>query len=289
MTESDFWTFVIPNTAFGVFGILAGPALTTRDAVGSTAVWSQLPRVLVWNWLNLTVFDLANQRLSESAAEDALNKPWRAIPAGLLTPTQMRRVLLATLPVVLAVNYALGAWHETALLFVLTWMYNDLRGGDEDFVLRNLIIGFAFALYNGGSLRIACGDECSVTMAGHRWTALISAVIFSTMHIQDLKDVAGDKARNRRSAPLILGEGIARWTIAVPVLAWSVLCPLYLGVGLLNYVMPVLLGVGVAFCTLSSQSHEADRRSWQYWAVWLMCLYLLPLSKNHGMLSRLSI
>ena len=33
--------------------------------------------------------------------------------------------------------------------------------------------------------------------------------------------LAGDRARNRRTLPLVLGDWIARWTIAVPVMIWS--------------------------------------------------------------------
>ena len=199
-----------------------------------------------------------------------------------MTSLQMRRVLLAALPAILATNYALGAWQETALLFGLTWMYNDLGGGDENFILRNLIIGLAFGLYNGGSLRIASGANHPVSAIGLRWVAMVSMVIFSTMHIQDLKDVAGDQARNRRSAPLVLGDSVVRLTIAVPVLVWSVLCPLYLGVDLLGFALPITLGSWVAFRTLWMRGKEADCRSWCIWAGWLVCLYGLPLVKAYG-------
>ena len=102
------------------------------------------------------------------------------------------------------------------------------------------------------------------------------------MHIQDLKDAAGDRARNRQSAPLVLGDGLARWTIAVPILVWSVLCPLYLRLGMLAYVLPVTIGAYVAFRTLWMRGHQADRTSWYILAFWLISLYTLPLVKAHN-------
>ena len=280
-TESDFGTFVIPNTAFGIVGALAGPVLTTNDTISFSVGFLRLPRVLMWNWLNLAVFDLANQRLPDSAKEDQCNKPWRPVPAGYITLTQVRRLLLFALPAVLAATFLLGAWEETALLFVLTWMYNDLLGGEEHFLLRNAIIAVAFSLYNGASLRLACGREAVVHGVGYCWLIIISAVIFSTMHIQDLKDVVGDEARKRKSAPLVLGNGVARWTIAVPCVAWSILCPLFLGVGPMTIIPLTGLGAYIAFRTIWLRDSRADRLSWYFWAGWLICLYTVPLIRAY--------
>lgn len=235
-------TFVVPDTVFGIAGALAGPLLTRNESPSLLVILSRLPQVLLYNWANLLIFDLANQRLPEAVVEDALNKPWRPLPTGRITIPQTRRLLLASLPIVLAVNWSMSAWEETILLFSLTWMYNDLKGGEEDFIVRNLIIGLAFGLYNGGALKIACGVDHSITAQGYYWLVLISGVIFTTMQIQDLKDQVGDQARGRRSAPLVLGDAAARWTIAIPVIVWSIVCPLFLGLGFFGYLVPC--GVG---------------------------------------------
>ena len=289
LTESDFWTFLIPDTAFGIFGALAGPVLTTDKTTSFSAVLTRIPYVLLWNWLNLLIFELANQRSPGAVAEDTLNKPWRPIPAGNVTPAQMRGLLLSAIPIVLAVNFFLGAWQETALLFGLTWMYNDLQGGDDNFILRNLIISVAFGLYNEGSLRVGCGAGHAPHETGFRWILIVSAVIFSTMHIQDLQDTAGDQARNRQTAPLVLGDSLARWTVAVPILAWSVLCPLYLRLGLLAFVLPVMVGTFVAFRTVWMRGPQTDRMSWHIWAFWLISLYVLPLAKDHNVFLKISL
>lgn len=285
-TESDFATFVIPDTVFGVFGALAGPVLTKNEAPDLLIILARVPRVLLYNWANLLVFDLANQRLPEAVEEDMWNKPWRPLPSGRITMPQTRRLLLTSLPVVLAINWALGAWEETALLFALTWMYNDLKGGEEDFVVRNLIIGFAFGLYNGGALKIACGVKQSITAPGYSWIVLISCVIFTTMHIQDMKDQVGDKARGRRSAPLVLGDAVARWTIAVPIVVWSVVCPLFLKVGLPGYLITCVLGFLIVARIFIWRSIDADRTTWKLWTAWTALLYMLPVMKSPFAFSR---
>ena len=126
--------------------------------------------------------------------------------------------MLFSLPAVLAVNWIVGIWEETILISARTWMYNDLGGGDQDFVTRKLLIGCGFGVYNRVALRIACGGDHEITRLGYQWIAPICCVVFTRMQVQDMKDQKGDRARGRRSIPLAFGDWVAWWTIAVPVL-----------------------------------------------------------------------
>ena len=262
--------------------------LTTNPSPHPGIILSRLPLVILFNWANLLVFDLANQRHPNAVVEDALNKPWRPLPTGRISVSDTRRLLLFSLPVVLAVNWILGAWEETVLLFALTWMYNDLEGGDQDFVTRNLIIGCAFGLYNRGALRVACGEGHQVTKLGYQWVVLISCVIFTTMQVQDMKDQDGDRTRGRRSVPLTIGNRAARWTIAVPVLTWSIVCPLFLGLGYPGYLATGGFGTVIAWRIWLLQDVQADRKTWKLWTAWTALLYILPLLKNHSFIDDLS-
>jgi 4-hydroxybenzoate polyprenyltransferase len=277
---SDISTFVVPDTAFGVLGALSGPRLTTNSSPDTIAILSRLPVAALYIWLNVLVFELANQRLPEAVIEDALNKPWRPLPNGLITPVQTRRFLMGVLPVILGISYFMGVWKETSLLFTLTWMYNDLKGGDENFIVRNIIIGAAFAVYNEGALRIACGPGQVPTKEAYIWTAVVSGVIFSTMHVQDMQDQDGDRAKGRHSAPLILGDYVARWTVAVPVVLWSFICPFMWDIGILGWVSPIAVGSVIAVRELWLREPVADHNTWVLWACWLSCLYLLPFLKE---------
>ncbi|RYP00599.1 hypothetical protein DL764_006473 [Monosporascus ibericus] len=91
---------------------------------------------------------------------------------------------------------------------VLTWLNNDLREGDESFVERNAITAIAFGVYNTGPVKVAVGPETArdgtlfldLTTRGMLWAAIVSAVIFTTIQVQDLRDPECDRARGRRSA-----------------------------------------------------------------------------------------
>ncbi|KAI4244343.1 MAG: hypothetical protein L6R40_003069 [Gallowayella cf. fulva] len=280
-TESDVLTFVVPNTVFGIFGGLSGLLTDTTTVHPDTnRIISHLPKVVAFNWLNLLVFDIANQRLPAAIDEDSLNKPWRPLPMKRISPDAAHILLLSTIPVVLLATYGLGAGPESALLITLTWMYNDLGGGDKDYWVRNGIIASAFAVYNAGSLKLAVGEGSTVSSNGLQWIAMISGVIFTTMHVQDLKDQAGDQQRGRRTLPLVLGDAVARWTIVGPLVIWAVLGPFYWRMGTGGFLLTGGLAALVAIRLLRWRDAKADSKSWKLWALWTATLYFLPLLES---------
>ncbi|KXH40886.1 hypothetical protein CSIM01_08373 [Colletotrichum simmondsii] len=120
-TESNFATFVVPNTAFGLLGGLTGAPLTSGHT-STLSIVQRFPLVVTFNWYSVLIFDLANQRGPESVAEDLANKPWRPIPAGKVTPEQTRKAMLVAIPAVLALNYVLDVWKEGVFILILTWL-----------------------------------------------------------------------------------------------------------------------------------------------------------------------
>ena len=274
-TESNFPTFVVPNTAFGILGASSGLCLTTQESPSSTKLLQRLPLVILFNWSNVLIFDFANQRLPESVEEDLANKPWRPLPAGRVTSEQTRRLMLIGIPIVLALNFTFGVWEETSLIFILTWLYDDLKGGDE--IIRDFIIAVAFELYNMGSLKLAISAQTEITTQGYTWILIISGVILTTMQLQDLKDQAGDRGRGRRTIPLLLGEGISRWSIAIFVLIWSGCCAFFWELRPWAYALPAMLGGFVAFRAVWRRTSEEDSRTWKLWCLWMIVLYVLPI------------
>ena len=277
-TLSDIKTFVIPETSFGLLGALAGPPLTNNRAPDIQAIMRRTPQVLVWTWLNTLIFDLANQRLPDSIREDAINKAWRPLPAGRISASETRRLLLQSIVIVVFISWCLGAAEETVLLLGLDWMYNDLGGADESYIVRNLILSAAYACYGSGALRIASlGEDFCWNSVTYRWTAMTSAIIFTTMQVQDLKDQDGDRVRLRKTMPLVWGDKVARWTVAAPVILWSFVCPAFWALDACGYIAPLVLGMTVAIRVVQSRSKEADTLTWKIWGFWLMSLYSLPL------------
>jgi hypothetical protein len=279
LTKDDFPTFVCPNTLFGVFSALSRSMMTDNSNTVMDTLW-RLPWIILFNWSNLVIFNFANQRLPSAVEEDRLNKPWRPVPSGRMTSNQVRLAMLVAIPAVLGFNhFVLHVGLETVLLFVLNWIYNDLGGGDEDWILRNAIIAAAFWLYNSGSTRVAAMTSASpnpsLNAVGLIWTTVVSAIIMTTMHVQDLKDQDGDRVKKRSTAPIVLGDYLSRWTLAVPIPLWSLFCAYYWKMGLLG-LAPVGLGVFVAWRCVNIPEKSSDRKTWQLWALWTVFLYTAP-------------
>ena len=146
--------------------------------------------VLLWTWVNVLIFDLANQRLPNSIIEDAINKSWRPIPAGMLSAAQARRLLLGNIPVVFFITFYIGGMEETVAMFVLTWMYNDLGGADESYVVRNFINALGFVCYSSGATRVACGHgQYFLNDEAYQWLVIIGGIVFTTLQAQDMGNV----------------------------------------------------------------------------------------------------
>ncbi|KAF1948661.1 hypothetical protein CC80DRAFT_583646 [Byssothecium circinans] len=275
ITVNDLKSIVAPETAFGICSALA-TSLTTNSSPQLVTVLSRLPHVILWNYLNVLLFDIANQRLPNSIVEDRVNKPWRPIPMGRLNEIEARRLLLGVLPVVFFASLWLGGVVETVALMVLTWMYNDLGAADEVYVVRNLVNAMGFMCYSAGSLNVAAGDY-TLTPKAYTWLIVVGLIIFSTLSMQDLPDVVGDAVRGRMTAPLVHGDSIARYTIALPIFFWSVYCPWFFDASVLGYTCSVVVGGYLAFRILFNRGVANDKISWKLWCVWTMVLYGLPL------------
>ncbi|KAI9876589.1 MAG: hypothetical protein M1830_006167 [Pleopsidium flavum] len=284
-TCNDLKSIVGPETAFGIFSALSGPLMTTNESPDFSTIVSRIPRVILWLWLNLLLFNISNQSLPGSVIEDSINKPWRPLPSKRLSLVQARRLLLAIIPAVFITTLYLGGMEVSVVLMVLTWMYNDLGGADENYVIRNLLNLFGFVCYSLGALMVACDQRrFSLTPAAYQWLTIVGLIVLTTLQTQDLSDQEGDRARGRRTIPLIMGDWTARWTIALPVVAWSFFCPAFWKLGIYSYIIPVAIGGLVAFRVLMIRSVAGDKLSWKMWCLWTVSLYLLPLCKNHTVL-----
>ncbi|KXX74509.1 Digeranylgeranylglyceryl phosphate synthase [Madurella mycetomatis] len=297
--ESDFITFAVPNTTFGILSALtpslltnassSSPSSTFLQPASPTHILQRLPFVLAFNISNLLVFDLANQRTERSVAEDVLNKPWRPILQGRITRDQTRRLMLAVIPAVMLLNHLLGAWAQGTGILVLCWVYNDQGGGDEA-VVREMVIAVAYGMFNSGSLVVAIGGDSNTSTTsssnkgshapselGWMWVAIVSGVIFTTMQVQDLKDQAGDRARGRKTICLHMGEGFSRTTIAFFVCFWSCACAYFWALGPLAFLFVAVTAAVVVMRVLVVRSPKGDACTWRLWCCWHASLYVLPV------------
>jgi hypothetical protein len=150
-----------------------------------------------------------------------------------------------------------------------------LRGGDEEFIERNLIIVMAISIFNTGSVKVAVGTEATpdstlfsgLTDTALVWAFIVSVVVFTTIQGQDLEDYAGDQVRCRRSAPIVLGDKLARWTRAMDRggadARLADLLRLVPGHGLDLSALQLLIGTYVALRSIIHPGFQSDKIPWR--------------------------
>ena len=276
-TVDDFVSIVLPNTSCGVAlplanGLLHRPA-TVQD------IMPRAPLVFLWVWANLLLFNMSNQSQPGAIVEDAANKPWRPIVSGRVSVQNIKYYIGAVRLGLFGISLALGGTGPSLFLQLLTFWYNDLRGGEE-WLVRNFLNAGGYLCFTVGAMQVARGTQTfGLSSAGLKWLGWISAVIACTMHIQDLYDQEGDRLRNRRTIPLVFGNAIARYSIAIPVAVWSFIAPVFWRLPIFGFLPPVTLGIIISARLLGNGKGNVayDRVTFVYWNAWLISIHMLPV------------
>lgn len=285
---NDLTSIVLPSTFFALFGGLA----CALDDSHTFAVHSHLPplghillsvpQVLWWAWINLLSFSINNQRSPQAVAEDALNKPWRPIPSRRLSSKSAAQLLPASHLSAIITSIALGNLTQCLGLIILGYMYNNRGGGDTSWLSRNVINAGGFTCFSSGALQVVLASYGSAMKIFGWWSFVIAAIIFTTVHTQDMYDQEGDATRNRRTVPLVIGDGPARISIAFAMAVWCWLSSWLWRSTWIGYVGPVSLGLTVMLRTLLYRSVVADKNTFRIWNLWLVSIYLLPVLRSVG-------
>ena len=276
-TCDDLLTIVLTNT-------ICGTALPmARDLVQHSGTILDLilrvPFTSCWIWVNLLLFNISNQSQPGAIPEDSLNKPWRPLPAGRLDSKHITKYKIATSLTALAISFRLGGISPCLCLQVLTFWYNDLRGGDH-WCSRNIINAGGYFCFVTGAMQVATGvQSLQYSDIGQKWLYCISIVVAGTIHIQDIYDQPGDRLRGPKTIPLILGDVVARYTVALPVLIFSFLAPAFWKLSPCGFLPTVILGgtVGIRLVGNAQRAVAHDKRTFIYWSCWIISIQLTPL------------
>lgn len=273
-TASDMTSVAIPSTLFALFNC-------TQMQTSIATFLERLPMTIFWMWLNLLASRVNNQQSASSLAEDKLNKPWRPIPSGRIQVDQARALGILVSAISLMMSFVIGRGvAQSILLLILGYIYNDLgRGSHRGVVVRDAINDAGFAAFASGALEVATGGRpVKLHVQGMMvWLGLLAAVVATTVHVLDMYDQEGDAADGRRTLPLVIGDGPARWTIMVAVLVWSVVCPLCWRASAASCVPVCLLGLLVAYRIVRRTSKADDRLTARFYNGWLVSLSALPM------------
>ena len=278
-TFSDLKTIVGPKTFFGIMNAMAVPVFGIGSAPQPSRVLPRFLAVALWTWINLLPFAIDNQRQPAAIKEDSVNKPWRPLPSKRLTPEQAGRMITILYPIAFLVSIFLGGLKQCIALIVLGYCYNDCGGSDVSWVTRNLINACGFICFSSGAMEVALGEPLTLKPRLVQWFLIIAGVVFSTVQTQDMYDQAGDSLRDRKTMPLVIGDGQARWVTGSAMSVWCVICPWYWKLNLGVSVLFAGFGGTIILRTFAKRSEVDDKRTFRLWNLWMVFVYSLPLIK----------
>lgn len=279
-TFTDIKTIIVPGFAFAIFTTRAAPVFDISPAPQTTEIVRRAAPAIFWLWINLLPFTIDNQRRPDSISEDRLNKPWRTMPSKRMTPSQARTLMFCLYPLALATSLRIGGTAQCLTLMALGFWYNDLHGADNSCVVRQLINACGFHEFTSGALDVLLGGrQQALPISLKLWLLVIAAIVFTTVQTQDMYDQLGDGLRGRRTIPLVAGDTLGRWSIAVPMSFWCIFCPWYFASPPVGFAVSGGLGGLVAARSLLLRSVPADIMTFRLWNLWLLLVYGLPLLK----------
>ncbi|KAL8794427.1 MAG: hypothetical protein Q9195_003014 [Heterodermia aff. obscurata] len=278
-TASDIKTIVVPSLAFGVTNALAIEKYGARRPGHNSAkdvIW-RTPFIILWIWMNLLPFTINNQKAPDAIEEDKINKPWRALPTERLTPRDAERLMVVFYILAGGLALMIGGTKQSLGLLILGIWYNNFSGSDSSCLLRNLINAYGYVCFTSGALEVAVGFPILLEPRLVQWLCILAAIIFTTVHLQDMYDQAGDRARGRKTVPLVAGDGPARWTIFMAMLFWGIVCPCYWDAGQRIMFLHILLACTVGVRSILLRTVESDQLTFKIWIAWVTLVFVLPL------------
>lgn len=289
---SDIKTILLPSTICGVTNALAANEYnlpfgkTPLQSLGLNDMPKFAMRILLtllWVVINFLPFAINNQRGERAIVEDTINKSWRPFPSQRISHKWGTRLMIALYIMSLVYSLRVGGIRDSvALMFISAW-YNSWGGANDNPVVRSAIIAVGYASSISGATEVALGGTALAILPQGvlgQWLLMLTGIVFSTSQLQDLSDQPGDAKRGRRTAPLVWGDGIARWTVALPMVVWGVWCPMFWGLSLWWSMLIGTLAFVIAVRTLLIRDVQGDKKSFRLWNVWIALIYVLPLASK---------
>jgi 4-hydroxybenzoate polyprenyltransferase len=191
--------------------MMAAAAFRGTGGASSILGWARvLGGGLVFFGLYLYAFCLMNQ--ISGVEEDAIDKPHRPIPSGLVTleGAKVRRaIVMVAYPFT---GYVLGGWRLLgfALCAQVLFVAHEQGGMHRHWFTKNLCAALGLLVLLAGAWQLGA----PLTTAAWRWMISAAACFGITLPLQDLRDAEGDRRSGRRSLAMSIGPVAARAILA---------------------------------------------------------------------------
>ena len=117
---------------------------------------SYFVRSIFWTFTQLLYFCIANQVFDPE--EDAVNKPWRPIPAGRISVRGANILRAVVLPVCVALSWRWDVLPQCITMIILGSAYNDFNLGAH-WAPRHASVAVMYGALNSGAAHVACDGQ----------------------------------------------------------------------------------------------------------------------------------
>lgn len=245
---------------------------------------------LAWIWVHQLQCNVSNQY--STGAEDAINRPWRPIPAGLVNDKQklLLRWGLPPFCIALSAFYGWDVAAASAALTATTIVYDEFSlaghwigknacniGGYVSFE-----IGATKIMGQLSSLHLPCpparqmrplltpsertGENSDLDFVAIHAVLCSAFIIFTTIQSQDFADVEGDASIGRVTFPIYAPE-VSRIVTLVAMIAWSVYLTVLWDLGPICGTVFCALGAYIGYRFYALRGVEEDKSSYRIYNV----------------------
>ncbi len=243
---------------------------------GSDFELEKLPAVLVKSFVYFSfyiyTFCLANQLVG--VEEDRLNKPDRPLVTGETSITGFKVRLIISLLLFDIVGWELGVI-EWTLLWQFVIVSHNLLGWAQHWFFKSLAMGLGTLAMLAPAWQLVR----PITPLVWNWIILASVAVFALIHLQDHRDIIGDKAVNRRTVPLVFGEVASRLYLGIGFAVTPIAVHFFLmepaGTGwqvLVCETILTVLSLVIAVRVLFLRSIKTDHITYMLYPYWFCCL-----------------
>lgn len=273
MMADNLFLCVFPTS---IFAVAAGsylhlPAVELLVGVGKATILG-----LLFVYLN------ESSGQARSAAEDAHNKPYRPVPAGLITGGGLALRFWLAMPVYTLLGWAFGAW-PWVLLWQATLVAHPRWASSRHYLWWKPLFNISGAIAS-----FATGWQVTAPLDTTAWIWIATTSLYFSfpMIYEDVRDMDGDRAIGRRTPALVWGEAFVRRWFATFML--SLPCVVYFALAFPSgagdwrgVVSATVLGILSWICAaraLLRHGRSADRFTYQLFCLtWGMTVATAPL------------
>jgi len=241
-------------------------------------------RTLLGVALFIYQFDLSNQ--ITGVEEDRINKPTRPIPSQIISvdQAQMRWYSVSG-------GYILFGWFYGILQYTLTWQIlsylNNFKNWSKNWIWKNFCMGPGTFIIVSIHLLLMNG-KMYLSDYEYQWCIFLSFVVFFNVHLQDYRDVDGDKKAGRKTFPMLFPIHISRRITSTVHAITACVSWYYVGNGtVIGHVfccLHFILFMIMAYRVLEEKGRRYDHLTYEVLCVWfgVALVFMIILIELHN-------